>query len=86
MHDLHSLFIVELYFCYYFTIEAGVEADGCICVLLYVFEEMGMPGDSACSTYIYDFLVFILVGIYANMAEMPGVRQIDGSCPFFCRI
>ena len=28
---------------------------------------------------------FHLVGLYANMAEMPGVRQIDGSYPFFCR-
>ena len=53
MYDLHSLFIVDLYFCCYSTIEAGVEAGGCICVLLYVFEEMGVPGGSACSTYMY---------------------------------
>ena len=53
---------------------------------LYVFEELGVLGGSACSTYTYDLLFFILVGLYANMAEMPGVRQIDGSCPFFCRI
>ena len=86
MHDLHSLFIVDLYFCCYSTIEAGVEAGGCICVLLYVFEEMGVPGDSACNTYMYDFLVLTLVGIYANMAEMPGVHQTDGSCPIFIKI
>ena len=53
---------------------------------LYVLEEMGLPGGSACSTYMYDFLVFTLVGIYANMAEMPGVRQTDGSCPIFLKI
>ena len=47
---------------------------------------MGVPGGSACSTYMYDFLVFTLVGIYANMAEMPGVRQTDGSCPIFLKI
>ena len=52
---------------------------------LYVFEELGVPGGSTCSTYMYDLFVFTLVGIYANMAEMPGVRQIDGSYPFFCR-
>ena len=67
------------------SIEAGVEIGGCICVLLYVFEEMGVSGGSACSTYTYDFLVFTLVGIYANMAEMPGVRQTDGSCLIFLK-
>ena len=55
-------------------------------MLLYVFEEMGVPGGSAYSTYMHDFLVFTLVGIYANMAEMPGVRQTDGSCPIFLKI
>ena len=79
MHVLHFFILFLLLF----SIELGVEAGGCICVLLYVFEEMGVPGDSACSTYTYDFLVFTLVGLYANMAEMPGVRQIDGSCPIF---
>ena len=29
------------------------------------------------------WLVYSLVGIYANMAEMPGVRQIDRSCQNF---
>ena len=53
---------------------------------LYVFEELGVPGGSACSTYMYDLLFFILVGLYANMAEMPGVRQTDGSCPIFLKI
>ena len=53
---------------------------------IYVFEELGVPGGSACSTYTYDLFVFILVGIYANMAEMPGVRQTDGSCPIFLKI
>ena len=48
-------------------------------MILYVFEEMGVPGGSACNTYTYDFLVFTLVGIYANIAEMPGVRQTDRS-------
>ena len=52
-------------------------------MLLYVFEEMGVPGDSACSTYMYDGLFFTLVGIYANMAEMSGVRQTNGSCSIF---
>ena len=51
-----------------------------------VFEEMGVPRGSACSIYMYDFLVFTLVGIYANMAEMPGVRQTDGSCSIFLKI
>ena len=46
---------------------------------------LGVPGGSACSTYMYIDLIFHLVGLYANMAEMPGVRQIDRSCPFFCR-
>ena len=55
-------------------------------MLLYVFEEMGVPGDSACSTYMYDGLFFTLVGIYANMTAMPGVRQRDGSCPIFLKI
>ena len=55
-------------------------------MLQYVFEEMGVPRGSACSTYMYDFLVFTLVGIYTNMAEMPGVRQTDGSCPIFLKI
>ena len=50
---------------------------------LYVFEELGMSGGSACSIYMYDLFVFTLVGIYANMAEMPGVRQTDGSCSIF---
>ena len=86
MHDLHFLFTVDLYFYYYISIEADVEVGGCICVILYVFEEMGVPGGSACSTYMYDFLVFTLVGIYANMAEMPGVRQTNGSCPIFLKI
>ena len=36
--------------------------------------------------YVDPFDFFHLVGLYANMAEMPGVRQIDGSCLFFCRI
>ena len=53
---------------------------------IYVFEELGVPGGSACSTYMYGFFVFILVGIYANMAEMPGVRQTDESCPIFLKI
>ena len=53
---------------------------------LYVFEELGVPGGSAYSTYMYDLFVFTLVGIYANMAEMPGVRQTDGSCPIFQKI
>ena len=52
-------------------------------MLLYVFEELGVPGGSACSTYMYDLLFFILVGLYANMAEMFGVRQTDESCPIF---
>ena len=56
------------------SIELGVEAVGCICVILYVLEEMGVPGGSACSTYMYDLLFYILVGLYANMTEMPGVR------------
>ena len=30
-------------------------------------------------------LFFILVGIYANMAEMPGVRQTEGPCPIFLK-
>ena len=34
--------------------------------------------------YVHGF-DFHLVSLYANMAEMPGVRQTDGSCPFFCR-
>ena len=50
---------------------------------LYVIEKSGVPGGSACSTYMYELWFFILVGLYANMAEMPGVRQIDGSCPIF---
>ena len=83
MHDVHFLFTVDLCFYCYLSIETGVEVGGCIYVILYIFEEMGVPGDSACSTYMYDFLVFTLVGIYANMAEMSGVRQTDGSCPFF---
>ena len=66
-----------------FSIELGVEAGGCICVILYVFEEVGVPGGSACSTYMYVFLVFTLVGLYANIAEMHGVCQIDGLCPIF---
>ena len=53
---------------------------------LYVFEKLGVSGGSACSTYRYDLFVFTLVGIYANMAEMPGVRQTDGSCPIFLKI
>ena len=53
---------------------------------LYVFEELGVLGGSACSTYMYDCLFFTLVGIYANMAEMPGVRQTDRSCPIFQKI
>ena len=64
----------------------GVKAGGCICVILYVFEGLGVPGGSACSTYMYDLLFFILVGLYVNMAEMPGVRQTDGSCPIFLKI
>ena len=68
------------------SIEADVEVGGCICVILYVFEEMGVPEGLACSTYMYVFLVFTLVGIYANMAEMPGVRQTEGSCPIFLKI
>ena len=47
---------------------------------------MSVPGGSACSTYTYDFLIFTLVGIYANMAEMSGVHQTDGSCPIFLKI
>ena len=82
MHVLHFFILFLLLF----SIELGVEAGGCICVLLYVFEETGVPGGSACSTYMYDFLVFTLVGLYANMAEMPGVRQIDGSYPIFLKI
>ena len=54
-------------------------------MLLYVFEELGVPGGSACSTYMYDCLFFTLVSIYANMAEMPGVCQTDGSCPIFLK-
>ena len=46
---------------------------------------MGLPGGSAWFTYTYICFVFHLVGLYANMAEMSGVRQIDGSCPFFGR-
>ena len=45
-----------LLFCIYFrlfSVEAGVEVGGCICVILYVFEELGVPGGSACSTYMY---------------------------------
>ena len=53
---------------------------------LYVFEELGVPGGSAYSTYMYDLFGYSLVGIYANMTEMPGVRQIDGSCPIFQKI
>ena len=53
---------------------------------LYVFEKLSVPGGSACSTYMYDLLFFILVGLYTNMAEMPGVRQTDGSCPIFLKI
>ena len=86
MHDLHFLFAVDLYFCNYLSIETDVEVGGCICVILYVFEEMGVSGGSTCSTYMYDFLVFTLVGIYANMAEMPGVHQTDGSYPIFLKI
>ena len=52
---------------------------------LYVFEKLGVPGGSTCSTYMYDLFVFTLVGIYANMAEMPRVRQTDGSCPICFR-
>ena len=37
---------------------------------LYVFEELGVPGGSACSIYMYDLFIFTLVGKYANMAEM----------------
>ena len=58
-------------------------------MLLYVFEELGvqaLQGGLACSTYMYDCLFFTLVGIYANMAEMQGIRQIDGSCPIFLKI
>ena len=53
---------------------------------LYVLEKSDVPEGSACSTYMYDLFAFTLVGIYTNMAEMPGVRQIDGSCPIFQKI
>ena len=44
---------------------------------------LDVPGGSACSNYMYDLFVFTLVGIYANMAEMSGVRQTDGFVRFF---
>ena len=56
-----------------------------VCYYTYL-RSLGVPGGSACSTYMYIWFDFSLVGLYANMAEMSGVHQIDGSCPFFCRI
>ena len=51
----------------------------------YTYVEDGRAGRFGV-VYLYVHLIcFHLVGLYANMAEMPGVRQTDESCPFFCR-
>ena len=51
----------------------------------YTYLEDGRAGRFGV-VYLYVHLFcFHSVGLYANMAEMPGVRQIDGSCPFFRR-
>ena len=53
--------------------------------ILYILEEIGRAGRFG-MVYLYVYWFdWSLVGLYANMAEMSGVRQIDGSCPFFCR-
>ena len=54
MHALHFFILFLLLF----FIEMGVEAGGCICVLSICIEELGVPGGSACSTYMYDLFVF----------------------------
>ena len=56
-------------------------------IYIYVFEEdeIGREVQLWC-TYMYDLFGYSLVGIYANMTEMPRVRQIDGSCRIFCRV
>ena len=56
-----------------------------VCYYTYL-RSLGVLGGLACNTYMYIWFDFSLVGLYANMAEMPGVRQIDRSCPFFYRI
>ena len=73
--------MIAFLFCLCFLLlstEVGVEAGGCICVNTIRTWSLGVPGGSACSTYMYSCFDFHLVGLYANMAEMPGVRQIDG--------
>ena len=70
----------------YYLVDTGVEVDvNCTEYYTYIWRK-GCAGSSALA-YLYVFLDFLFTSwLIANMAEMPGVRQIDGSCPFFCRI
>ena len=74
-----------------YPVVAGVEAGGWLLIYIYIYiyvcmylRSMDVPGGLAWSTYTYDLFDYLLVGIYANMAEMPGVCQIYGSCRNFC--
>ena len=60
------------------SIEAGVEVGGWYWYL-YVYLEDGIGREVRhWSIYVYDLFGYSLVGIHANMDEMPGVHQIDG--------
>ena len=63
-----SAFILDILY------DCGVKDGGCICVLLYVFEEDGRAGRFGVVYYTYFLWCLLSVGLYANMAAMPGVR------------
>ena len=62
----------------------GVKVGDLIYWYLYVYLEVGIGREVRhWSTYMYDLTFLYISWLIANMAEMPGVRQIDGSCPIF---
>ena len=67
----------------YYLVETGVEV-GVDYTEYYTYIWRKECAESSALAYLYIFLDFLFTSwLIANMAEMPGVRQTEGSCPIF---